>query len=597
MSTYASITIGPILETMAKAQKTRELWAASYFFSYFMRELTKQLKGAGFKILIPGLDEIDNINLLGAGLYHDRIIISSDKSEDSIILSVKKIMDLLLKDTAGKIYQDFEKLKNKKIGKEHSSIAQNNFSESEIEAYLRNYIKLYGNTLQLESGNIIKELSSLSDISDHQPKVLPNNYSSNPERTTTPLAQFFNIVNWSFLFEDAFQRKYDVESKTHHWTENFKSLSQTNEIKKLVNQKPKRGFDSLVEIGTRELKEIAGKSGSKKYDKIIKDHFDKLDKGEISDEENDLINDLENEFNYKIKDENGNDKYIRSFYDYHKYVAIIHSDGDNVGKIVNVIGEDESFISDFSNALIQYNKACAQIIYRNGGAPIFAGGDDLLFLAPVVNGDKNIFDLVQLLEEEFEKKVANKYRQTLIDFYKQNKTEEKDQKFPSISYGLSITFYKFPLYEAKNLSYKLLEEIKFESENKNEFRFKLMKHSGQIIEFTLPKNENNNVNLFDLTRAFIKNQNTNKDFLNSFTYKLHQLRPLILECLSDNEDVSKRLKNFFRNNFNENYKSNSKFYEALIEFIIQQNAYKPLKLDGFGLMYGCLRFIAFTSKK
>jgi hypothetical protein len=268
MKTYTAITIGPIIETMSKAQKTRELWAASYFFSYLMREITKQLKNAKFDVLIPGLNEIDSVNLLGAGLYHDRIIISSMEPEKDIISSVKIIMNSVLEDTAGKIYNDFEKLKEQKIGKEYSSIAQNNFTKDEILIYLQNYIKLYGNTLQLEDGNIIKELSSLSDISDHQPKVLPNTHN-NPERTTNPLAQFFNISNWSFLFEDAFQSKYDVGKKTHKWSNDYIGLPQTDEIKKLVSQKPKRGFDSLIEIGTRELKEIIGKSGTKKYDKII----------------------------------------------------------------------------------------------------------------------------------------------------------------------------------------------------------------------------------------------------------------------------------------------------------------------------------------
>jgi CRISPR-associated protein Cmr2 len=127
--TYTAITIGPIIETMSKAQKTRELWAASYFFSYLMREITKKLKVAEFEILIPGLDEINNINLLGAGLYHDRIIISSAKPEDAIISSVKRIMNSVLEDTAGKIYDDFEKLKEQKIGKEYSSISKNNFQK------------------------------------------------------------------------------------------------------------------------------------------------------------------------------------------------------------------------------------------------------------------------------------------------------------------------------------------------------------------------------------------------------------------------------------------------------------------------------------
>jgi len=586
MKTYTAITIGPIYETMSKAQKTRELWASSYFFSYLMREITKKLKKANFEILIPGLDEIDNLNLLGAGLYHDRIIISSAEPEDKIIASVKSILNSVLKETAIKIFEDFEKLKEQKIGKENSNILKNNFQREEITDYLKNYIKLYGNTLQLEDGNIIKELSSLSDISDHQPKVLPN-ASKNSERNTNPLAQFFNIVNWSFLFEDAFQSWYDVKKKTHQWNEKIKSIPPTDEIKKLVSQKPKRGFDSLIQIGTRELRNIVGNSKTKRYDDIIESHFNKIDKGEGTDDEEDLITEFSKEYNSKSK---------KNFYDYHKYIAIIHSDGDNVGKIVNAIGSSENQIKDFSNALIQYLKACTKIIYENGGAPIFAGGDDLFFIAPVVNGDKNIFDIIQLLEKEFTTKIATKYYNVLADFYKKEKTEKKDQKFPSISYGLSITYYKYPLFEANNMSYKLLEKVKSESANKNEIAFKLMKHSGQVIEFELPKMDNNGINMFNETLAFIKNQNSHKEFLNSFTYKLNQLRPLIIECLSDITNKKERLRNFFSNNFNENYKSNFKFYDALIDFIIKQNYYRPLTFD-FGLLYGCLRFIAFTSKQ
>jgi hypothetical protein len=146
------------------------------------------------------------------------------------------------------------------------------------------------------------------------------------------------------------------------------------------------------------------------------------------------------------------------------------------------------------------------------------------------------------------------------------------------------------------MSYKLLEKVKSESANKNEIAFKLMKHSGQVIEFELPKMDNNGINMFNETLAFIKNQNSHKEFLNSFTYKLNQLRPLIIECLSDITNKKERLRNFFSNNFNENYKSNFKFYDALIDFIIKQNYYRPLTFD-FGLLYGCLRFIAFTSKQ
>lgn len=595
-STYTTITIGPIYDTMSKSQKTRELWASSYFFSYLMREITKGLKSKEFKVLIPGQNEIKNPNFLGAGMYHDRIIISSKDSEEGIVKTVKRVMNDVLEETAKKIHSDFERLKNKKIGKEENNIGNYDFSKEEILNYLKNYIKLYGNTLQLESGNIIKELSALSDISDHQPKVMPNN--SNEKASKSPLSLLFNIANWSFLFEDAFQRRYDVSDKTHKWNKAYYDLDEENKIKKLVSQKPKRGFDSLIEIATRELQNIKGKSGTAKYNKLLDDHFEKLDKGTLNDEENDLIESFKTEFNYK----DSNNKQVKNFFDYHKYIAIVHSDGDNVGKIVNAIGENQDTIVEFSNALIQYSKNCTEIIYKNGGAPIYSGGDDLLFLAPVVNDKNNIFDLVQLLEEEFKTTVSDKYKPILEAYYKSKNEDADKRKYPSISYGVSVTFYKFPLYEAKNLSYSLLRKIKHESANKNEIEFTLMKHSGQVVSFTIPKMHNNSIDLFKAVRDFVKEQNSSTEFLNSFTYKLNQLRPMILDCLSDktathDDHREERLINFFKNNFNENFSSNKGFYKALSEFIIKEDDFKQMTLNDFNLIHGALRFIAFISKK
>ena len=34
---YTAISIGPIIKTLAMARKPRELWAASYLFSYLMK--------------------------------------------------------------------------------------------------------------------------------------------------------------------------------------------------------------------------------------------------------------------------------------------------------------------------------------------------------------------------------------------------------------------------------------------------------------------------------------------------------------------------------------------------------------------------------
>lgn len=585
MKTYISISIGPLFETMAKAQKTRELWASSYFFSYFMRELTKKLRKANFNILIPRKDELDTPNFLGAGIYHDRIIVEANEIPKPIE-SVQKVMNDVVDDIATKMEEDFTKLDGKKIGKEAVFIKSEELEKDKIASFLKDYIKLNGNTIDIKDNdkkiNIIQELSSLADIADKQPKIMPNDvkYEKNP------LQQLFYLANWSFLFEDAFQRTYTITQtkngkKGSHGWKDLDKIKKMPEFK-LVNENPKRGFDSLIEIASRDLRA----KDKDNYDAIINSHFENLD-NDASSEEEDIITSLKNKFG-------------KSFQDYHKYIAIVHSDGDNVGKIVNMIGKVETEISHFSNALIKYTKNCTEIIYENGGAPIFCGGDDLMFIAPVIYGEHNIFDLIEKLEKKFEDDVAKEYRGKLETFYKENDTPVSEQKFPSISYGVSITYYKFPLYEAKMMSYDLLKEIKA-SDEKNRILVKFMKHSGQTIPLNIKKEEQNKVELFNETTQFIKAQNSNKEFLNSFTYRIEQLKPLLLACLLDSEP-DKKLHNFFYNFFNENYTKNKNFYDALIYYLKKvKEYYKTIDQKNIDSIlkefYGCLRFIHFTNKK
>lgn len=42
-------------------------------------------------------------------------------------------------------------------------------------------------------------------------------------------------------------------------------------------------------------------------------------------------------------------------------------------------------VINFSAACLKYTKKCAELIGDYGGVTIFAGGDDLLFLAPLAN--------------------------------------------------------------------------------------------------------------------------------------------------------------------------------------------------------------------
>lgn len=91
----------------------------------------------------------------------------------------------------------------------------------------------------------------------------------------------------------------------------------------------------------------------------------------------------------------------------HEYVALVQADGDSIGKVIKELEIDKSKSDEFesykcfSKNLLDYAQDASDIIKGYGGFSIFAGGDDLLFIAPVINEDRNIFNLIDDLSDCF----------------------------------------------------------------------------------------------------------------------------------------------------------------------------------------------------
>ena len=61
---YTGINIGPIVDTLSLARKPKELWAASYMFSYLMERILKAVKDKGLRIVSPA-EPSDNDRSVG----------------------------------------------------------------------------------------------------------------------------------------------------------------------------------------------------------------------------------------------------------------------------------------------------------------------------------------------------------------------------------------------------------------------------------------------------------------------------------------------------------------------------------------------------
>lgn len=179
------------------------------------------------------------------------------------------------------------------------------------------------------------------------------------------------------------------------------------------------------------------------------------------------------------KDNLPDDKYL-------KYYAVVSADADGMGKFLKGISTDadgRGKIRLFSERCLSYDKKAAKKINDYGGMAIYAGGDDLLFLAPVMNGEKTIFDLCRDISILFKKEI----RGTGEDF--------KEEVIPTVSFGVSVQYYKYPLYEALNRSRECLGTAKNftvqsgtsskEKVQKNCIYFHLEKHSGQSADLLI----------------------------------------------------------------------------------------------------------------
>lgn len=170
------------------------------------------------------------------------------------------------------------------------------------------------------------------------------------------------------------------------------------------------------------------------------------------------------------------------------YYAVVQADGDGLTKFLkNLVVKDTNDeidqektnqrITSFSKACLEYNKTVAEMIHEFTGMTIYAGGDDLLFLAPLQKEEpekkKSIFSLCKEINQEFFKAVRTELGESAKDI-------------PTISFGISIQYYKAPLYEAVAQARSLLDEVKSSNETRNSCNINLEKHSGQSIRFLVP---------------------------------------------------------------------------------------------------------------
>ncbi len=484
MTHYLAITIGPIYETFRHVRHTREVWGASYLFSHTARLIIEDLCHGN---TADNAQYFIQPNITGGSIFERQSGVGL--FPDRIIVDAKILRGREFEDIKKTVLTELAKT----IGNEADVGTNVNF--------LKNYIRIDNGIFEVKPDeNPIKVASQFLDAAELKPHFATE-YQKNP------LKGFFKTIN-----------KKDGFLKSH-----YRAVDVNNTVR----------FESLVEIATRELwtKDDISKQ---KYVQLVNQYLWVNDDDEDSD--GDFVKALQKEENFKV-----------DFKTYHKYICVVKADGDAIGKHITSL-KTISEIQSLSKSLLDWGVVVKDTIRNYGGVPIYVGGDDLLFFAPVCNKQskvdaKNIVALLRKIKTDFEDSFI--------------KSEDFN---PSLSFGLSITYYKFPLSEAMAKADSLLMQVK-KNENTaqglkgGKLAMSLIKHSGSTFDLELKLNEKDEINQLEANPllasfdAIFEQMKTIDDqpFLNGVNYKIRENSQLIQRFGTDAD----RLKNLFENVFDE----------------------------------------------
>lgn len=280
---------------------------------------------------------------------------------------------------------------------------------------------------------------------------------------------------------------------------------------------------------------------------------------------------------------------------YHNYIAIINADGDRMSDTISRLLDEGRSITELSKKLLDFGNDAVIIAKEYAARIIFIGGDDILIFAPIKYGIRTVFGLLNDLGKKFDEHM------------------ESFSVRPTLSFGMTVTYKKFPMGEALKLSQEMLGKSKDKSIHplKNTITSILQKHSGQssVIEFEKDKKS------FGIFLNLLEQYSDQDSRI--LTSVIHWLgnNKVILSAILNQKDEKIRcdsLKNYFNNSFNEDiHDSMREFLNSLIDYLLiiyqecmqksperqTDHSQREVEEKAIEALYAILRFIHFIKTK
>lgn len=239
-----------------------------------------------------------------------------------------------------------------------------------------------------------------------------------------------------------------------------------------------------------------------------------------------------------------------------KYIAMVQADGDQMGTLLGVLSRtgNQDGIRKVSQFLFKRAASNIEAVKEYGGLPIYFGGDDMLFLAPIYgkNGE-SVFEFVERLSESFDK-----------DWNEQNINASIGEKkvVPSLSFGIALSYHKYPLQLTREVAAgALFDDAKHAKWNDNRKKkavcIELSKHSGQMSRLLLSnwkeaKDGEEQISMFGLFVKFVRRK-ADVQTLRALHWKMMEQWEFmrVLLGIEDESERKGRIRHWFDANFNE----------------------------------------------
>lgn len=558
MPKYTAITIGPIFDTLAQARSTRAMWTASYMFSWIMREMLVQVRTKYNNDLeILNAPPTDKKGKIGAGLFPDRFV-ARHLTETNVDLG--SIARKVVNNLAGIIANDLNNTKKLRNGLSPQAA----FSQKNIEAFLLEYLRLRAVEFESDTKNPVKDADAFLHSAELQ--------------ATLPSEQEHNYLQ--VFFEDVFFNAFIVSEF----------------------EKGDEGFASTVEIATAGFEEIVPGMYAKARAALRK--IERASDKRETDKQEDFLNAIRGKKTKSSEFEKSEKGETLDFRLCHKYIAIVRADGDKMGAFFQTLIDNNQTdtVKTVSGQLTVFAQTAVQKIKDYKGVPVYAGGDDLLFFAPVRTTEKNILNLLDELDECF--------TQTVLADLSEEIKNIPGIHWPTMSYGISISYYKFPLAESLQIANNELFSNLKNADKRNGVAFRVTKHSGSFFDVAAKKEDR----FYTTLRSLLKEipADAKSDFLNSVAHKLDSLHGLF-RATADNPQS--HFHHILFNNFDEKIHRDEKdsgqlspFMKQVETLLLAAFAENPVKNDedkaerttkNLRQVYGVLRFadFLFTQEK